>query len=94
MRAGGSWWLFKTVAQRVGVDVAQEWDRAAARLIAENAALRALLARGGVADVPADDGDLRVSALEAAAEALRFKLIDLHIAVEQRGVVRGDEERT
>lgn len=66
--------------------VAQEWDRAAARLIAENAALRALLARGGVADVPADDGDLRVSALEAANEALRFKLIDLHIAVEQRGV--------
>jgi hypothetical protein len=64
--------------------VAQEWDRAAARLVAENAALRAVLARGGVTDVPADDGDLRISALEAANETLRLRLIDLHIAVEQR----------
>jgi hypothetical protein len=65
--------------------VAEEWDRAAARLVAENAAFRALLVRGGVAGDLADDSDLRVSALEAGNEALRAKLTELHAAVEERG---------
>ena len=64
--------------------VAEEWDRAAARLVAENAAFRALLVRGGVAGDLGDDSDLRVSALEAANEVLRAKLIELHAAVEER----------
>lgn len=68
--------------------VAEEWDRAAARLVAENASFRAVLARGGVAGVPDDDGDLRVSALEAANEDLRARLTELHAAVE----LREDEE--
>jgi len=64
--------------------VAEEWDRAAARLVAENAALRAVLTRGGIEHAPGPDADLRVSALEAANEALRERLITLHAAVEQR----------
>lgn len=64
--------------------VAEEWDRAAARLVAENAAFRALLVRGGVAGDLGDDNDLRVSALEVCNETLREKLIALHAAVETR----------
>lgn len=64
--------------------VAEEWDRAAARLVAENAAFRALLVRGGVAGDLGDDSDLRVSALEAGNELLRAKLTELHAAVEER----------
>lgn len=75
---------------------AQDWDRAAARLVEENAAVRALLS-----DAPAAlgegelaerlwslsagrDEDLRVSALEAANAVLRAALIELHAAVEGR----------
>jgi hypothetical protein len=65
--------------------VAEEWDRAAARLVAENAAFRALLVCGGEAGNLGDDSDLRVSALEACNEKLRARLTDLHAAVELRG---------
>lgn len=73
---------------------AQEFDRAAARHVEENRAVRALLARGAavVADAAlaerlrslaaTADEDLRVSALQAANSALRAGLIELHAAVE------------
>lgn len=73
---------------------AQEWDRAAARLVEENGAVRALLAEapavlgegelaGRLWDLSAGrDEDLRVSALETANAALRAALIELHAAVE------------
>lgn len=64
--------------------VAEEWDRAAARLVAENAAFRALLVRGGERGDLGDDSDLRVSALEACNEMLRTRLTDLHADVETR----------
>jgi hypothetical protein len=69
--------------------VAEEWDRAPARLVAENATLRALLARGA-ALVPGggtpldDDGDLRISALQAMNDRLRTLLIALHGQIEAR----------
>lgn len=65
--------------------VAEEWDRAAARLVAENATLRSLLVRGGVTGDLGDDSDLRVSALEAGNETLRALVTELHAAVEERG---------
>ena len=64
--------------------VAEEWDRAAARLVAENATLRSLLVRGGVTGDLGDDSDLRVSALEAGNEKLRALVTELHAAVEER----------
>ncbi len=64
--------------------VAEEWDRAAARLVSENAAFRGLLVRGGVTDDLGDDSDLRVSALEAGNELLRARLTELHATVELR----------
>ncbi len=64
--------------------VAEEWDRAAARLVAENATLRALLVRGRVTGDLGDDSDLRVSALETGNENLRALLTGLHAAVEER----------
>lgn len=64
--------------------VAEEWDRAASRLVAENATLRALLVRGSVTGDLGDDSDLRVSALEAGNENLRALLTGLHAAVEER----------
>lgn len=69
--------------------VGERWDDAAALLFEENAALRALLSRGGVA-VDAAVMDLRVSALEAVNDRLRGDLIDLHVAVEGR---QGDDAR-
>lgn len=67
--------------------MAEEWDRAASRLVEENAAIRRVLAKGAAllpesAD-DTDDGNLRISALEAQNERLRARLIDLHVAVEQ-----------
>ena len=74
---------------------AQEFDRAAARLVEENAAILAILARAqssmeepGLQDritrelgeVPGQD--LRVSALQAENDRLRALLIDVHTAVE------------
>lgn len=70
--------------------VAEEWDRAAARHVAENADLRGVLAQGaGFLDGPAEladasDADLRISALELENERLRARLIELHSAIELR----------
>lgn len=70
---------------------AEVWDGTAARLVEENRAVRALLARGGevgldfAALAAGDDGDLRISALQAANDALRAALIELHAAAESQG---------
>ncbi|WP_374574310.1 hypothetical protein [Phenylobacterium sp.] len=73
---------------------AQEWDRAAARLVEENRAVRALLAEapaalgeGELAErlwalSAGQDEDFRVSALQASNSALRAALIELQVAVE------------
>jgi hypothetical protein len=58
---------------------AEVWDGAAQNLVVENRALRALLGEMGA------DDDFRISALKAANEALRSKLIAAHIAAEQAG---------
>jgi hypothetical protein len=74
--------------------VAEEFERAAARRVEENAALRALFRdaapvvadaalRGRLEQAAAGtDTDLRVSALEAANAALRGLLVELHAHVE------------
>jgi hypothetical protein len=73
--------------------MAQEVDRAADRLIRDNAGMRALFARAGgmvsgdlAARLPAAaasrDADYRISTLEAGNAALKTVLIDLHTAVE------------
>ena len=70
---------------------AEVWDGMAARLVAENRAVRVLLARAGeagldYADLAAGvDEDLRITALKAANDALRAALIDLHAAAETHG---------
>jgi hypothetical protein len=73
---------------------AVEWDRAAARRVEENAALRALFrdaaaARPGLplrarlADAAATgDPDLRIASLDAANRVLRALLVELHAALE------------
>jgi hypothetical protein len=58
---------------------AEVWDGAAARLVDENRALRALLALDGA------DDDLRLSALKAENDKLRAQLIAAHIAAEAAG---------
>jgi hypothetical protein len=70
--------------------IAEEFDRAAARLFEENAAVRGLLLRGAslvdgitVPDAPAKL-DLRVSALETENDHLRGALIKLQAALETR----------
>lgn len=83
--------------------MAQEYDRSAARLVEENAAVIELLSRArsslpdtalhqridaAVDTVPG--ADLRVSALQAENDALRALLIDVQAAVEQ---VESDEAR-
>ena len=68
----------------------EEWDRAASRLVEENAAVRAILRRASeVLGDPAlltaaqgADTDLRISSLEAANDALRRSLTDVHARVE------------
>jgi hypothetical protein len=74
--------------------IAEEWDRVASRRVEENRAIRALFREAaGIALEPGlgarlrdlaggNDDDLRLSALEAANEALRSALIELHAAVE------------
>lgn len=61
--------------------VAQEWDGAAARLVRENGAFRALLEHGAAlyaAPPPGgDDADLRISALTAENDRLRGLITDL-----------------
>jgi hypothetical protein len=77
---------------------AQEFDRAAARLVEENAAVLAILARAqsamedpGLQDRIARElgqipgQDLRVSALQAENDRLRALLIDVHATVEATG---------
>jgi hypothetical protein len=58
---------------------AEVWDGAAHNLVAENRALRALLAIAG------QDDDLRLSALRAANDGLRARLIEAQIAAEASG---------
>ncbi|MEX2207032.1 MAG: hypothetical protein WEF50_12460 [Myxococcota bacterium] len=76
--------------------VREEWDRAAARRVEENASLRALF--GEAASVVTDtdlrhrieaaaassDASLLVSELEKSNDALRALLIDLHAQVEEQ----------
>lgn len=66
--------------------VAQEWDGAAARLVRENGAFRALLDRGaalyGTAAPGGDDADLRISALTAENDRLRGLITDLMARLE------------
>jgi hypothetical protein len=58
---------------------AERWDGEAARLVEENRAIRVLLAIEG------EDDDLRLSALKAANDALRARLIEAQIAAEAAG---------
>ena len=76
--------------------VREEWDRAAARRVEENASLRALFrdAASAVTDTDlrlrleaaaiASDASLLVSELERSNDALRGLLIELHALVEQQ----------
>ncbi|KRB52381.1 hypothetical protein ASE02_11905 [Phenylobacterium sp. Root700] len=70
---------------------AEVWDGTAARLVEENRAVRALLARAGevgldfAALAAGDDADLRISSLQAGNDALRAALITLHAAAEAKG---------
>ena len=76
--------------------VREEWDRAAARRVEENAALRALFrdSASAVADTDlrrrleaaaaSSDASLLVSELEKGNDALRALLIELHAQVEQQ----------
>ena len=73
----------------VSIIAAQEAERGAAVRIAENEAIRDVLADArdvapAVAAMPPDpgDGDLSITALDAANAALRRRLIALHVAVE------------
>jgi hypothetical protein len=81
------------IAAMLTVMMAQEVDRAADRLIRDNAAMRALFGRAATlmsgdlsARLPAaaasHDADYRISTLEAGNAALKTVLIDLHTAVE------------
>jgi len=81
---------------------AEEWDRAAARRVEENRALRALFAKaaGCVEDAAlaeqlraaaqGEDASLRIAALEESNAALRALLIELHARVE---ALEGPEAR-
>jgi hypothetical protein len=71
--------------------MSEEWDRAASRLVEENAAIRGILRRAAAVlgddslNVAAegDDADLRISKLDAANDALRRTLADTHARVEE-----------
>ena len=85
-----------TLSALLSMLLAQEFDRAAANLVEENAAVAGILAKAAgvvpgaalrervreVAGRPRGQ-DLRVSALELENDALRAVLIDVHAAVEQ-----------
>ena len=72
--------------------MSEEWDRAASRLVEENAAVRALLQRAGkvLGDASfgttavGDDSDLRISSLDAANDRLRRVLTAAHARAEER----------
>jgi len=78
--------------------IGQQWDSAAANLVAENRAFRAVLARGGAllgdaaltAAGQGADEDLRISALTAQNDRLRAALIPLHARIED---TPGDDAR-
>ncbi|HXZ84937.1 MAG TPA: hypothetical protein VEI82_05560 [Myxococcota bacterium] len=86
--------------------VREEWDRAAARRVEENAALRALFGRAAprIADpelrsrleaaAASSEPSLLVSALEKSNDALRALLIELHAHVEAESApwARGVED--
>jgi hypothetical protein len=101
--------LLVEIAPAVGVDYLQrntgisaimlqlaseEWERAAARRVEENEALRAIFRDAAAvasdaalcarlaAAAAGTDADLRISALEAANASLRALLIELHAHVE------------
>jgi hypothetical protein len=61
--------------------LAQEWDRAAARLVEENTAIEALLADART-PLSGAAASLRISDLQARNRALRAALIELHARVE------------
>lgn len=69
---------------------AEVWDGTAARLVEENRAVRALLARAGEVGLDfselaaGNDSDLRISSLQAANDALRAALITLQTAAEAK----------
>jgi len=86
-----------TLATGLMAMIAQEFDRAAARLVEENCALRALLSDAcalldhnglhqRIDEVIANgkDTDLHVSALQASNDRLRAVLIDVHATVEAK----------
>jgi hypothetical protein len=102
--------LLTEIAPAVGVDylqrntgiaaimlgmAAEEWDRAAARRVEENAALRALfrdaapeandaaLRRRLEEAARGADSDLRLSALDASNQVLRGLLLEVHAHVEE-----------
>lgn len=58
---------------------AETWDGAAANLVEENRALRALLGEAG------EDADLRLTALKAENDRLRAALIEAQAAAEAAG---------
>jgi hypothetical protein len=70
--------------------IAEQWDGAAANLVSENQAIRALLRQGGklfgdsglIEGSGGDDADLRISSLQQENERLRHALIGLHERVE------------
>jgi len=72
--------------------MSEEWDRAASRLVEENAAIRLLLRRAAEvlgdsslgAAAAGDDADLRLSSLDAANDMLRRNLTEVHARVEGR----------
>lgn len=69
---------------------AEVWDGTAARLVEENRAVRALLARAGEVGLDfselaaRDDADLRISSLQAANDVLRAALIALQTTAEAK----------
>jgi hypothetical protein len=71
--------------------MSEEWDRAASRLVEENAAIRVILRRAAAilgdeslnVAAAGDDADLHISRLDAANDALRRTLTDTHARVEE-----------
>ena len=90
------------VTGMISILAAQEAERGAAVRVAENAMLRELFVRAGAYDAGlgdrlveaagVSDGDLSISALDAANAILRRTLIALHEAVEAAGDAALDRE--
>jgi hypothetical protein len=82
--------------------VSEEWDRAASRPVEENRIIRAILRRAAavlgdaslLAHADGTDTDLRISSLDAANDALRRILTDVHARIENaQGPQARDVER-